>query len=476
MKSSITKRLILLFSAIILSMIFILIFSNIFFLEKFYISKNIKRLSTVSKKIISGSYNPSFIQNVEENSSIRIIFIDSNSLNNFAETIMPHKRRVAEALRELDLKELTLNESKYKIVNSKLGKNRFIVYATKIIYSNISGFLILFMPIEPIRESVTESVQFLIFIGIITLILGGASVYFTSKEITKPILEINSIAKSITNLDFSKNPNVKTNDELQELAESISTLSYELQNTISELNIANETLKNDIEKERELEKSRKEFISTISHELKTPISVIQGYAEALCDSVIKDEAGKTFYASSIIEEASNLNKMVNEMLLIVKSDSTSIKNQISHFNLSDLLLERILYFNILAGTKSITINKTILPNVEITSNMEALKKIIDNYITNAIKYSPPSSSIEINLSEDEISYYFSVTNYGSQISSEFADRIWEPFFRIDNSRTRTTGGTGLGLAIVKKFCEMFGFEYGFTNKESGVSFFIKIKK
>ena len=259
-------------------------------MEKFYISKNIKRLSTVSKKIISGSYDPSFIQNIEENSSIRIMFIDSASLNNFSENWMPHKRRVAEALREIDLKGLLPNESKYKVVNSKLGKNRFIVYATKIADSNISGFLILLMPVAPIREAVSESVQFLILIGIITLLLGGVAVYFASKEITRPILEINSIAKLITTLDFSKHPEVKTDDELQELAESISTLSYELQNTISELNIANATLKSDIEKERELEKSRKEFISTISHELKTPISVIQGYAEALCDSVIKDEA------------------------------------------------------------------------------------------------------------------------------------------------------------------------------------------
>lgn len=476
MKNSITKRLILLFSAVILSMIFILIFSNIFFLEKFYIAKNIKRLSSISKKIVAGSYDSSFIQNIEENSSIRVIFLDGASVNNFSENWMPHKKRVAEALREINLAELLPNESKYKVVNSRLGKNRFIVYATKVTDSKISGFLILLMPVAPIREAVRESVQFLILIGIITLILGGIAVYFAAKEITKPILEINAIAKLITKLDFSQHPEVKTDDELQELAESISTLSYELQNTISELNFANENLKSDIEKGRELEKSRKEFISTLSHELKTPISVIQGYAEALCDSVIKNESGRAFYTASIIEEAANLNKMVNEMLLIVKSDSAAIRNQLSEFDLSALILERISYFNILAGSKEITLNKTIIPNIKIFSNIDYLKKIIDNYIMNGIKYSPNSTYIEINLSEDENSYYFSVTNSGSQIADEFAGKIWDPFFRIDNSRTRTTGGTGLGLAIVKKFSEQLNFEYGFQNRDFGVTFFIKIKK
>ena len=103
--------------------------------------------------------------------------------------------------------------------------------------------------------------------------------------ISKPLIYLNSSASKISELDFSAKCQISSNDEIDSLGKTLNFLSEKLGTTLNELQTANEKLKGDIEKEKQLEKMRKEFIASVSHELKTPISLIEGYAEGLKDGI-----------------------------------------------------------------------------------------------------------------------------------------------------------------------------------------------
>jgi len=133
--------------------------------------------------------------------------------------------------------------------------------------------LILQTPVEAIKDSVEIVQNFYIYVGVISLIIGIIVAFLFSRKFTKPIVELNEIANNMARLDFSKKCLNVSEDEIGQLGNTINYLSDKLDITISELNSANEKLKRDIEKERQLELLRKEFVSSVSHELKTPIAL-----------------------------------------------------------------------------------------------------------------------------------------------------------------------------------------------------------
>ena len=134
--------------------------------------------------------------------------------------------------------------------------------------------------IEGIRASADISSRFMIYIGMIGIILGSLIIFIFASSFTKPIKNMASVANRMANLDFDAKVEVTQDDELGELGNSMNQLSEKLESTIADLKSANLELKKDIEKKEKIDDMRKEFLSHVSHELKTPIALIQGYAEA----------------------------------------------------------------------------------------------------------------------------------------------------------------------------------------------------
>ena len=129
----------------------------------------------------------------------------------------------------------------------------------------------------------------------ICIIIGVIIVSFISKRFTEPILELNSIAKKMSNLDFSqKYDDTSAEDEINNLGKSINAMSEKLEKTIKQLRSTNFELEKDIEEKSKIDEMRKSFISDVSHELKTPIALIQGYSEGLLENVNTDEENRKF--------------------------------------------------------------------------------------------------------------------------------------------------------------------------------------
>ena len=148
------------------------------------------------------------------------------------------------------------------------------------------------------------------------ILISAIMVSIVSKKFTEPILELNNIAKRMSNLDFSKKYEVtNAKDEINDLGRSINIMSEKLEKTIKQLRNTNIELERDIEEKSKLDEMRKTFISDVSHELKTPIALIQGYSEGLLENVNSDEESRRFYAEVILDET---NKINNIKILLIK--------------------------------------------------------------------------------------------------------------------------------------------------------------
>ena len=156
--------------------------------------------------------------------------------------------------------------------------------------------------IAALEKSVRISNNLLIIIGMIAIIITGIVASIVSKKLTKSIVELNIIADKMANLDFSQKYELtETDDEINELGNSINILSEKLEGTIKQLRASNLQLEKDIEEKSKIDEMRKQFISDVSHELKTPIALIQGYAEGLYEDVIQDAESRKYYTEVIIE-------------------------------------------------------------------------------------------------------------------------------------------------------------------------------
>ena len=193
------------------------------------------------------------------------------------------------------------------------------------------------MPVTSIEESVKISNEFLSIIGFFVILIGGTILSFVSSRFSDPIVELNQIAKNMSNLDFNKKYKISNvNDEIDMLGNSINTLSDKLEGTIKQLRNTNMELEKDIEEKSKIDEMRKSFISDVSHELKTPIALIQGYSEGLIENVNSDEESRKFYAEVILDEATKMDKLVKQLLELMKLEYGKMQFNNKEFNIVEL--------------------------------------------------------------------------------------------------------------------------------------------
>lgn len=325
--------------------------------------------------------------------------------------------------------------------------------------------------LQPIDEASKVLVQLLPYISIIVIIIGIGSAYLSSRLITRPILYINQGAQKMANLDFSEKIEVRSNDELGELSNSLNDMSINLQQTMSDLQKANHQLKSDIEKEREIETKRREFFATVAHELKTPLTVIKGYIEGMMYNIgpyqDRDKYLKENY--QMVEKMENL---VREILSVSKLEPNTLKPRLEEVNLSELIYTITKNLDFFAIQKNIQIIQQIDLDLFVSTDRNLLEKACKNIIHNAIMYSPSGEKVYIQLTKDsqQSDIQFQVINTGVQIKKEDIQQIFQPFYRVEKSRNRNTGGSGLGLFIVKQIFAALSITYTMNNLEQSVQF------
>ena len=220
---------------------------------------------------------------------------------------------------------------------------------------------------------------------------------------------------------------------------------------------------------------RKQFISDVSHELKTPIALIQGYAEGLIENVNTDEESKNFYSEVILDEANKMDKLVKQLLELMKLEYDNREFDNKDIDIVELIKEVIRKTSVMIEDGNFKVEFNMKKPIYIYADDFYIDQVVTNYITNAIKNveeinGKKQIKVEVNKIKDD-KVRVSVFNTGKNIDEDKIERIWTRFYKLDESRDRQKGGSGIGLSIVKAIMNRYGQNYGVMNKKDGVEFY-----
>ena len=239
-----------------------------------------------------------------------------------------------------------------------------------------------------IHESTKILNYILIVIDFVIIIGSGILSSFISKKFTEPIIELDHIAQKMSNLDFSQKYEIDdTEDEINNLGKSINIMSEKLEKTINQLTVNNTELEKDIERKSKIDEMRKQFISDVSHELKTPIALIQGYAEGLVENVNADDESREFYANVILDEANKMDRLVKQLLELMKLEYGKREFNNENFDIVELTKEVIRKCNVMLEENDVKVYFNYENAIIANADAFYIEQILTNYLTNAIKYS-----------------------------------------------------------------------------------------
>ena len=441
-------------------------------INQLYNNSNPTVLTQIKRDALANNFdilieNENYILVFSTNESFTNMINQNNDINNNLKVIERKKSKVLYSDDNTLIRKISTNGLNCILLSGKLD-NGYNIYIQ--------------IPISAIEESVRISNNLLVIIGTIAIIIAGIAASYASKKFTNPILELNNITKQMSKLDFSRKYDVTdSDDEINELGKNINTMSEKLEGTIKQLRNSNIILERDIEEKSKIDEMRKQFISDVSHELKTPIALIQGYAEGLVENVNADEESKKYYAEVILDESNKMDKLVRQLLELMKLEYGKREFNNEQFNICELIQEVIRKCNVMIEEKEI---KEVIFNQENKIMAYAdefyIEQVFTNYFTNAIKHTKEVNGekyIEIKIKEnpEKQTARISVFNTGDTLSDEDLERIWGRFYKVDESRHRADGGTGIGLAIVKAIMNNYNLKYGAVNRENGIEFYFDIK-
>lgn len=221
---------------------------------------------------------------------------------------------------------------------------------------------------------------------------------------------------------------------------------------------------------------QKQFVADASHELKTPLTVISANTDVILSNENDIVKNQTKWLSYIKEETKRMTKLVNSMLYIAKYDSNEMKFIANPFNLSGILSSISLQFEALVFENGKILETDIQENINLKGDEDKIKQLINILLDNALKYSTENGIINISLSKDMKTGKISivVSNSSDFISEDKIGKLFDRFYRLDDSRNRKTGGSGLGLNIAKSIVETHGATINAIHENGVTSFVVSI--
>ena len=486
--TSIRMKLFLSLCIIVSSIILFLILLNNFVLESFYLynkQNSLKNVYYLINQYYTETYSQNAINNELEKISIKNNF-DILIKNKNNESVYTSNKDfyynignmvIITSQNIMEEKSVLEKSDKYTIIElNDVTTNISYIMLTANLYNGYK--LYIRMPVTSIEESVKISNKFLYIIAIFVIILGGIVLSIVSRRFSKPIEELDNIAKDMANLNFEHKYQISNaNDEVDNLGKSINMMSRKLESTIEQLRRTNIELERDIEEKSQIDEMRRSFISDVSHELKTPIALIQGYSEGLIENVNSDEESRKFYAEVILDEATKMDKLVKQLLELMKLEYGNMNFNNKDFDIIELENEIMRKSQVMIEKENIELTIKQSDPISVFADDFYIDQVFTNYITNAIKYATEiNGKKRIEVRNEIIGNKVRVVIFNTcdGLSEEHLLRIWNRFYKADESRNREKGGNGIGLSLVKAIMNNYGNNYGVKNVAGGIEFYFEV--
>lgn len=295
--------------------------------------------------------------------------------------------------------------------------------------------------------------QYLLIFSISTIVIGSLTHFYLTKKLVNPLRELISSTKKMKQGEYPNPIQVKSDGEISELINHFNELVTQLKDN---------------------EQYRQKLVSDLSHEFRTPLSNLNGYLRALQNGVI--EGDQKLY-QSLYEETKRLIDLVEQMEQLKEWDYVSTQNftEKSPVHIEKIVKQCIDMFRWAIQQANINLHVDVTPSI-VTLNRSAITQVISNLLDNAIRYYEGTESITIRGIDFASQYKLCITGPGKPIPVEERERIFERFYRVDQSRSREFGGSGLGLAISKEIIEQHRGKIGIISEDNRHTFWFTLPK
>lgn len=292
------------------------------------------------------------------------------------------------------------------------------------------------------------------FVFIVIAVVLAVLAFLFSRVFSKPFKVLARTINHVSEGHFDEEINLEGFNEIVQISDAFNKMLVKL---------------------KTLEDSRQEFVSNVSHELKTPMTSIKVLADSLN---MQPDAPKALYQDfmkDIVEEIDRENRIINDLLSLVKMDKKAAELNLSSVNINEMLELILKRLRPIAGKRNIELAfegfRTVITDVDEVKMTLAFSNLVEN----GIKYNVAGGWVKVSLDADYNYFYVKVSDSGIGIAEEYQDMIFERFYRVDKARSRETGGTGLGLAITKNIILMHGGDIKVKSREEqGTIFIVRI--
>ncbi|RYD02182.1 hypothetical protein N752_27405 [Desulforamulus aquiferis] len=316
--------------------------------------------------------------------------------------------------------------------------------------------------LQPVDEAISVIRQFYPYFFGFAFICVIFLAFIFSKWLAKPLISINRLTGKIANMDFTEKLPVRSADEIGQLSQNINYLSNQMEAYIGQL-------KQDLDKERQLENTRKEFIAGVSHELKTPLAVMKSCLSILKDGIAAEK--REHYFQAMEDEIQRMDLLVVNMLDLAKFESGTYKPEMAPFKIDKVITEVCRSLAEQMQEKNLSVILRLCSQM-VVGHKGLISRVIINFLSNAIRHTEDGHAIVIAVRCNEQTAEISVENQGNPISEEDRKKIWDQFYRVE-ART-SKAGTGIGLSISREILELHHAIYGVENTKDGVRFFFSL--
>ena len=284
------------------------------------------------------------------------------------------------------------------------------------------------------------------------------------------LLAYRSLSKPLAYLDEV----IAAAEQLAHPDETPIQLSSAMASVQDELNVVREGALRSAIYAREAEQRKNDLIVYLAHDLKTPLTSVIGYLTLLRDEPQLSPEMRAKYTDIALEKAERLEALINEFFEITRFSLSQLTLQEESVNLTRMLEQITFEFQPALAEKELSWNLSLASDVVGLCDPDKLERVFDNLLRNAINYSYHGTAIQVSLEKLHSSIVVTIKNRGQTIPPEKLNRIFEQFFRLDSSRSSTSGGAGLGLAIAKEIVELHGGTIRAESADESVAFTVTL--
>lgn len=294
------------------------------------------------------------------------------------------------------------------------------------------GYFLIHKPFSSILETRDAILKVMYITLIVIYLLSFTMMIGVQFFVYRPLRKVTAAARQYASGNLDYEIPVTTEDEMGYLSASLNYMAAHL---------------------KDMEEYQKKFVANVSHDFRSPLTSIKGYVEAMADGTIPVEMQEK-YLNIILFETERLTDLTNDLLTLNEFDTKELLLNKKRFDIQETIKATALSFEGTCKKKHVGIEFLSLPgNAFVYADEHKIQQVLYNLLDNAIKFSEKDSSITVEVSEKNEKYYVSVKDSGCGIAKKDLNKIWERFYKIDQSRGKDKKGTGLGLAIVKEIVQ-----------------------